>query len=76
MLHDSTTVNPPTCSKQQHNQIPNPTQNRFFFFKYMHCSFEYPVGLDVHFKQIQRDPGPEATPAKGPKQKGLLTLFS
>jgi len=42
----------------------------------MHCNFEYPVGLDVHFKQIQRDPGPEASPAKGPKQKGLLTLFS
>ena len=74
MLHDSTTVNPPTCSKQQCNQIPTPKQNSFFF-KYMHCNFEYPTGLDVHFMQIQRDTGPEVSPAKGPKQEGLLTLF-
>jgi len=42
----------------------------------MHCNFEYPIGLDVHFMQIQRDPGPEASPAKGTKQEGLLTLLS
>jgi len=42
----------------------------------MHYNFEYPIGLDVHFMHIQRDPGPEASPAKWPKQEGLLTLFS
>ena len=42
----------------------------------MLCNFEYPIGLDVHFMQIQRDPGPEANPAKGPKEEGLLILFS
>lgn len=42
----------------------------------MLCNFEYPIGPDVHFMQIQRDPGPEASPAKGPKEEWLLTLVS
>jgi hypothetical protein len=42
----------------------------------MLCNFEYPIGLDVHLMQIQRDPGPEASPAKGTNEAGLLTLFS
>ena len=69
MLHDSTTVNPPTCSKQQHNQIPIPKQ-KTFFLNICFAILNTPLALMFMSCRYKETLDQRLALPKGPKRNG------